>query len=156
MFKAIHIYDVDGVLVDSSHRYRNKADGSIDLEYWFENATAENIAKDSLLPMAEQYKADLDNPEIYTVICTSRAAQKADFEFIKARLGMPNKLIVRPIGNMEADSILKRRELCKLLNLRQFKKMARRFWDDNIRNLDAVRTLNVQCNLVQSKICEAK
>ena len=97
MFKAIHIYDIDGVLVDSSHRYRNKPDGSIDIDYWFSMATAENIAKDSLLPMAAQYKADLDNPEIYTVICTSRAAKKADFDFIANRLGMPNKLLVRPV-----------------------------------------------------------
>jgi phosphoglycolate phosphatase-like HAD superfamily hydrolase len=154
MIKAIHIYDMDGVLVDTSHRYRNLPDGTIDLTYWLENARPEKIALDTLLPLAEQYKADIANPEIYVVICTARQAIKADFDYIANRLGNPDKIICRPIGNSESDAKLKRRGLCKLLNLKQFQKITRKFWDDNRKNLDAVADLGLQLIHVKSKICE--
>ena len=125
--KRIHIYDLDGVLVDTSHRYRNLENGTIDLTYWLENARPEKIALDTLLPLAAQYKADLTDPDTYVVICTARQAQQADFDYIANRLGNPNKIIYRPTGNMEADAKLKRRGLCKLLNLRQFQNITRKF-----------------------------
>ena len=72
MFQRIHVYDLDGVLVDTSHRYRNLASGSIDLAYWLENRTEKNISRDKVLPLAKQYHADCLNPETYVVICTAR------------------------------------------------------------------------------------
>lgn len=141
MLKKIHVYDLDGVLVDTSHRYRNKPDGSIDLAYWFENRTEEKIAQDKLLPLAKQYIADCANPEIYTVICTARLYHALDIGFIVGRLGKPDKLIMRPEGNQERDAILKRRQLQRIFNLRQFQNLQRRFWDDNKLNLNACRDL---------------
>jgi len=153
--KRIHIYDLDGVLVDTSHRYRNLPNGTIDLTYWLENARAEKIALDKLLPLAAQYKADLANPETYVVICTARQARQADFDFIATRLGNPDKLICRPVGNMESDAKLKRRGFCRLLNLKQFQNITRKFWDDNLKNLQAVADLGLQLIHVKSTICEA-
>lgn len=141
MYKRIHTYDLDGVLVDTSHRYRNKQDGSIDLDYWIENRTSEKIAQDKILPLAKQYMADCLNPETYTIICTSRAYHVLDIQFIVGRLGAPDKLIMRPVGNTEKDAILKRRQLQRLFNLRQFQKLPRKFWDDNPLNLEACRPL---------------
>lgn len=154
MFKKIHVYDCDGVLVDSAHRYRNKPDGTIDLDYWFKMRTPENIMRDELLPLAKQYKADCANPEIYTVICTSRASDPADIRFINEKLGAPNKLIMRPFGNMEGDAILKRRALSRLFNLRQFAKLPRFFWEDNKKNLQACEHLFTMVFHVHSEICE--
>ena len=154
MYKRIHTYDLDGVLVDTSHRYRNKPDGSIDLQYWFENRTEEKIAQDKILPLAKQYMADCLNPEIYVMICTSRAYHVLDIQFIIGHLGAPDKLIMRPVGNMENDAKLKRRQLQRLFNLRQFAKLPRRFWDDNPRNLNACRDLFTQVFHVPSHITE--
>lgn len=67
----IIIFDLDGTVIDTSHRYRDLPCGKIDLDYWFANSTPEMIAKDKLLPLANvwrRYKA-----EGYTiVVCTAR------------------------------------------------------------------------------------
>lgn len=152
MFKRIHTYDLDGVLVDTSHRYRNKPDGSIDLDYWF--AKRHLINDDTLLPLAKQYQADCANPEIYVIICTARVEHINDITFITEKLGAPNKLLMRPYGNMENDAVIKRRQLQRIFNLRQFQKLPRRFWDDNKINLEACRDLFTQVFHVPSRITE--
>lgn len=154
--KKIHVYDLDGVLVDSSHRYRNKPCGAIDLDYWFKMRTPENVARDSLLPLARQYVRDCQNSEIYTVICTSRSQEIEDIRFIYDNLGAPNKLIMRPHGNMESDSILKRRQLMMLFNLRQFARLPRRLWEDNQKNIAALHDLFSECFHIASNITETK
>ena len=153
MIKRIKVYDLDGVLVDTSHRYRNNADGSIDLNYWFANRTSEKIAQDKLLPMSEQYRRDIANPETYVIICTARSDDfSADVKFIRERLGMPDKLLMRPTGNKEGDAKLKRKQLSRLFNLKQFRHVPRFFWDDNIKNLAACVTLFTKVFHVESEI----
>ena len=154
MYKRIHVYDLDGVLVDTSHRYRNLENGAIDLDYWLANRTEEKIAQDKLLPLAEQYRKDCNNPEIYTVICTSRAYHTLDLQYISGVLGQPDKLIMRPVGNTEKDAQLKRRQLQRIFNLRQFQKLPRRFWEDNPKNLEACRDLFSQVFHIPSRITE--
>lgn len=152
MLTKIHIFDLDGVLVDTSHRYRNKPNGSIDIAYWFAMRSAASIARDTLLPMATQYKKDCADSEVYTIICTSRIYDTLDVEYIAKHLGLPDKLIMRPKDNLEADHILKYRQLQRLFNLRQFAKLTKRFWDDNIKNVYAISELGVQCFHIQSDI----
>lgn len=152
MYKKIHVYDLDGVLVDTSHRYRNKPDGSIDLDYWFANRTAKKISKDKLLPLAAQYTADTLNPEIYTVICTARAYHVLDIQFIVGYLGKPDKLIMRPEGNMRNDALLKYAQLNSLFNLRQFARLPRKLWEDNRRNIAVLRPLFHATMYVPSRI----
>ena len=48
----LFIFDLDGTVIDSSHRALANADGSITLDFWRENSTAEMIAKDKLFPLA--------------------------------------------------------------------------------------------------------
>ena len=141
MLKAIHTYDLDGVLVDSSHRYRNKSDGTIDLDYWIANRVPEKIALDKLLPHSWQYVDDILNPSIYVIICTSRVWTAIDQEFIDKELGQPDVLLMRPVGNTQADATLKRRQLQRIFNLRQFKGLPRILWEDNLRNIEALRDL---------------
>ena len=60
--KRIAIYDMDGTIVCSMHRYRTIVDNGIeriDLDYW--RANEYRALDDSLLPLAEQYKNDLDD-----------------------------------------------------------------------------------------------
>ena len=56
MIKRIVTYDLDGVLVDTSARYRNLPNGSIDLEYW--RANCHRVNSDKLLPLSVQFIAD--------------------------------------------------------------------------------------------------
>lgn len=150
MFKKIHVYDLDGVLVDTSHRYRNKANGSIDLDYWI--AHSHKVDCDTLLPLASQYASDCLNPEIYTVLCTARQQHPRDIAFIQGRLGVPNKLIMRPYGDNTPDAKLKRRFLARLFNLRQFKTLPRFFWEDNPLNIAACENLFTRCFFIPSEI----
>ena len=53
--KRIAIYDMDGTIVCSMHRYRTIVDNGcerIDLDYW--RANEYRALEDSLLPLAEQ------------------------------------------------------------------------------------------------------
>ena len=136
--KRIHIYDIDETLVNSSHRYRNKPCGSIDLDYWIKHSTPEKLALDSLLPLADQYKADLSDKHTYVVIATARPCAAHDYNYIRERLGTPQHMISRPIGDSRPDVVLKVLGLRKLLSLKQFSGIAGKFWDDNPLNIAAV------------------
>jgi len=96
MIEKIHIYDMDGTIVSSLHRYRTKVKNGkemIDLEHWLENE--HKAGNDSFLPHAAQYWDDLRNPLIYVVIATARVLNKADKDFINQRLGKPDHIISR-------------------------------------------------------------
>lgn len=151
MIKQVHIYDLDGVLVDTSHRYRNNPDGTIDLDHWFLMRTKKNIARDRLLPLAKQYQQDNLNPQTYVIVCTSRVWHTDDIEFIVGRLGAPDKLIMRPENNYQADDVLKLQALKSFFQLKQFRDIPKTFWDDNRRNLNAVAMLGIRCIHVPSK-----
>ena len=150
MIKRIEVFDCDGVLVCSQHRYRNKPDGTIDLDYWIENRTPDKIARDTLLPHAKRYMASNADPEVYTVICTSRVWNVHDIEYIVGYLGAPDKLIMRPVDNFEGDAILKVRELKRLFNLKQFQLLPRFLWEDNKKNINALRDMFTLCYYVDS------
>lgn len=154
--KTLITFDLDGVLVDSSHRYRNLPNGSIDLDYWRENCVPDMIARDTLLPHADDYRAAVADPLVYTVICTAREACPITVDYIADNLGMPDKLIMRPRGNMRPDGELKRAQLAPLFNLRQFNRLRRYFLDDNPRNLRACNHLFDRVILVPSHITGTK
>lgn len=68
---GIIIFDLDGTIIDTSHRYRNTPEGHCDLDFWFANSTPEMIARDALLPLAEtmRFLHDLGHT---IVVCTAR------------------------------------------------------------------------------------
>jgi hypothetical protein len=132
MFKEIHIYDMDGTVVCSMHRFKTTIEGKIDLAYWIENCTPEKIANDSLLPLAKQYQEQLANPEIYVVIATARVMEQADFDFVKNVLGQPNKIISRNgRDDMRKGATMKIAGLRFLNNLLPFKNLKKFFYEDN-------------------------
>jgi len=142
----IFVYDLDQTLIDSSHRYRNLPSGSIDLPYWIKNATPENIAKDSLLPLAKHYQAALANPAIYVIVATARAMGASDYAYLYNKLGKPDYIISRQgQADRRPDAVLKVNGLRKLFNLKQFQTATKVFWDDNPINLKAVACLHVRC-----------
>jgi hypothetical protein len=137
--KRVAIYDMDGTIVDSSHRYRTIVDDNgerIDLDYWRENEY--RAMEDQLLPMAEQYKQDLADPECYVIIATARVMNEPDWAFVTNKLGMPDYFISRPKDSSISGKLLKINGLAKFFNLMNFKNAEFVFYEDNIQYLKAV------------------
>ena len=80
--KKIAIFDLDGTVIDSEHRTPNKADGTLDLERYFELKTRENIFRDTILPLADRMKEMYDSGDWHIVICTARDMDQDDFDFL--------------------------------------------------------------------------
>jgi hypothetical protein len=141
MIKEIHIYDMDGTIVDSSHRYRTIHNGekvTIDLPHW--RANEKNYFNDSLLPLAEQYKKHIADPSVYVIIVTARTVAHVEqsAQWIKDNLGWPDVMRCRPNGSNESGAVLKVNQLKQILNLKQFAKLKRFFYEDNSSYLNAV------------------
>ena len=129
MIKNISIFDLDGTIIDSSHRQATLPDGTLNLEHWFENATAEKIFDDTVLPLATQVRRRQKAGD-FVMVCTARNMSDADFEFLQNAGICPDKIISRPAGNMEADGVLKAKQLRSFFNLKQFAKANKVMFDD--------------------------
>jgi hypothetical protein len=131
MLNEIHVFDCDGVLVDSSHRYRTLPSGTIDLPHWIENNTPDKVARDTLRSHYGTYATSLKNSSIYTIIATARQCIKHDFDYFRSVIGWPNKLIYRQYGDTRSDWKIKLAGLRQLLGLRQFRTCPVTVWEDN-------------------------
>jgi hypothetical protein len=67
----------------------------------------------------------------------------ADFEFLQNEGICPDKIISRPKGNMEADGILKAKQLRSLFNLKQFKKASKVMFDDAASVRSSLRKIGI-------------
>jgi hydroxymethylpyrimidine pyrophosphatase-like HAD family hydrolase len=137
--KRVQIYDMDGTIVDSTHRYRTISENGIekiDLEYW--RANEYRAMDDSLLPLADQYKADLADPECYVIIATARVLNEPDIKFINEILGKPDYIISRKPDSSISGGVLKVNGLRKFFNLKNFKNAAFVFYEDNAAYLKKV------------------
>lgn len=139
MIKRIHVYDCDGILLNSLHRYKTDETGErIDLPFWRENDTHDNIMLDSDDVLADHYRESLANPEIYVIIATSRACIKNDSNYmaIAEKLGMPNKFVHRKGENDNRRSFdLKIAGVKPILNLKNMKNAVVHVYEDNYENL---------------------
>lgn len=137
--RRVHIYDMDGTLVDSTHRYRTIIDPSgerIDLQHWRENE--HRAYDDQLLPLAAQYREDLADSETYTIIATARVMNEPDWRFLKDKLGEPDYIISRPKDSTVSGKVLKCNGLARFFNLLNFREAEFVFYEDNIQYLKAV------------------
>ena len=137
--KKVSIYDMDGTIVCSLHRYRTIVDENgerIDLGYWRENEY--RALDDSLLPLAEQYKKDLKDESCFVIIATARVLRSPDYTFIDSVLGNPDYIISRNDGDNISGGKLKINGLAKFFNLKPFKDAEFTFYEDNTNYLKAV------------------
>jgi len=137
--RKISIYDMDGTIVDSSHRYRTITENGItriDLEYWRENEY--RAMDDGLLPLAEQYRAELNDSSVYVIIATARVMGPADWQFVNEILGAPRYFVSRKPGETISGGQLKINGLQKFFNLKQFRKADAVFYEDNVQYLKKV------------------
>ena len=140
----IRIYDLDGTIIDSSHRARHDKNGKLDLDHWKENNTKENIFKDDLLPMYWQLVADYKNGD-YIILCTAREMNKYDIQFLHEMGIYYDTILNRKEGEQTADYKLKRRLLNPYFNLKPFQKIEKYFYDDNDSNLVAIGDMGATC-----------
>ena len=93
---AYVIFDLDGTVIDSSHRHASKPDGSIDLKHWFDNAKPHMICQDKLLPLVRSMRL-LHSAGHHIIICTARCLQEADLVFL-ANNNLPYSAILSRAG----------------------------------------------------------
>jgi hypothetical protein len=149
------IFDLDGTVLDSSHRHATLADGSLDLAHWIENNTPEKIAQDSLLPLVGVWYEAKNNGSIIGV-CTARVLQDADYAFL-ADNGLEFEFCLsRKLGDNSGDADLKEnllREYARSKNV-QFDKFCQSidlFLDDNLNVLKRLETLSIKT--LDAKLC---
>ena len=78
---AYVIFDLDGTVIDSTHRQNTLPDGSLDLDHWIAHNKPEMIMRDSLLPLATSMKA-IKTAGHTVIVCTARAFQVTDQELL--------------------------------------------------------------------------
>ena len=100
------IYDLDGCIIDSSHRKNTRLDGSLDLEHWIENNTPEKIAMDRTLPLVSLLRKNCRGGH-KIVLCTARVIQNADYQWFMNNDVPFHYLLSRPEGCLMADHELK-------------------------------------------------
>ena len=143
LFPKIRIYDLDGTIIDSSHRAKYE-NGKLDLDHWRENNTKENIFKDDLLPMYWQLVNDYKNGDII-ILCTARELNQWDWEYIHSMGIYYDYVKSRPVGETMTDWKLKRNLLNPFFNLKPFQKLAKYFYDDNDLNLAQLSDMGATC-----------
>lgn len=136
--KMIKIFDLDETVINSKHRYRNLPCGSIDLAFWIKQATPDNIAKDSLLPLASEYHKAIACPLTVVIVATARACTNSDFLYVAKNLGVPNHFISRRHGDSRPDAMLKVLGLQRLFDANMWHDAQGIFFDDNPLNIAAV------------------
>ncbi len=102
------IFDLDHTVIDSSHRQLTKADGSLDLDAWRDNCTAEMIHKDKLLPLAAVMRRAYENGH-NVIICTARVMSSHDIAFLASHNLRYTTLLSRAEGDDGCDAELKER-----------------------------------------------
>ena len=136
----ICIYDLDGTIIDSSHRATHDEKGNIDLKGWKEKSTKDFIFQDSLMPLYTQLVKDYKNGHM-VIICTARELGKWDYEYINMHNIYYDRIISRPKGNTTTDWKLKENQLRYLFQLPQYRDKQKIFYDDNGNNLFALAGL---------------
>ena len=100
------IFDLDHTVIDSSHRQITRADGSLDLAAWRRNNTRENIMRDSLLPLANEWRR-LAKKQVTIVICTARVMGEHDYEYLRRHGLRWDACLSRREGDTTPDADLK-------------------------------------------------
>ena len=139
----LFIFDLDDTTINSQHRQGDKS-----LADWIANNTPENVAKDSLLPLAHSWRT-IDQSRDIVVIMTSRVIADADLAFL-ARSDLRYRFIYSrpegseiPCGQLKAAMV---RQCARDLgwSLARLTKQAYMF-DDSGEVREALTAMGVRC-----------
>ena len=148
-----YIFDLDHTVIDSSHRQLTRADGTLDLDNWIANCTAEKINQDKLLPLARLMRSAYSNGH-HVVICTARVLSVHDHCFLADHNLRADYILSRAMGDNRGDAEMKRQKLLALFaDLKiPFARWTRNatFYDDNQGVLNMAEKLGIRTrNAVQ-------
>lgn len=145
--ETIVIFDLDGTVIDSSHRHLSKPDGSLDLDHWIENCTADKIAADKLLPLATAMRRMMSAGH-HIVICTARVMGPHDLAFLDNNNLPYHALLSRADGDTRRDGDMKVCLLNKYLFDRGYASIREAnciMFDDNLSVIEAMTKQGVIC-----------
>jgi hypothetical protein len=141
------IWDLDGTVIDSSHRYSTLANGDIDLPRWIADNTKANIEQDKLLPLARLMRSNYRQGDT-VIICTARVLGIHDHCFLADHGIKANFILSRAIGDNRGDAEMKRAKLIALFaDLKiPFARWTRNatFYDDNQGVLDMAEKIGIR------------
>lgn len=123
------IFDLDHTAIDATHRgaFDSKGDGCLDT--WIANSTPENIARDSLLPLANEWRKLLrKGAEI--IVCTSRVMSSADLKFLRDNGLHYHRMLSRPATGYDGSTAQMKHDLLSSLGWSGLCKNAVMFDDD--------------------------
>jgi len=145
---AYVIFDLDGTVIDSTHRQNTLPDGSLNLADWLENNTHEKIMQDTLLPLAAQMR-NIKAAGHTVIICTARSFQIADQEFLASHgLSYDVYLSRGAIGDNRPDGQLKVELLTEYFVSQGFtcaKEANAIMFDDNLKVIAAMLSIGINC-----------
>lgn len=139
--KYIKIFDIDGVLLSSLHRYATKTikgKEKLDLDYWVENQHL--CVNDSILPHAELYKKSIQTKNTFVIIATSRLLLSDDYMTIGKLLGMPDGIVSRLHDEQDTQK-MKIKGIERIINdcnLHHVKSDNIIMYEDNAKNLKSI------------------
>ena len=142
------IWDLDGTVIDSSHRYYTLPNSQdIDLPKWIAENTRANIEKDTLLPLARLMKSNYRQGDI-VIICTARVLGIWDHVFLADNGIKAHFILSRAKGDNRGDAELKRQKLFALfadlkVPFARWSK-ASTFYDDNKNVLEMAKALGIR------------
>ena len=147
------IWDLDGTVIDSSHRYSTLPNGDINLPRWIQDNTRENIERDSLLPLARLMRSNYRMGDI-VIICTARVLGIWDKVYLADHGIKAQFILSRALGDNRGDAEMKRAKLLALFADLQipFARWTRNatLYDDNLGVLDMAKKLGIRTrNAVQ-------
>lgn len=146
--KVFHVFDLDGTVIDSSHRQAAKPCGAFDLEHWREHSTPEKIFQDTLLPRAHSMRRQYYSGN-YVIICTARIMSEADFQFLDRHSLFADAVLFRPDGCNDADADLKEYMLDEFFDGMDLTLDNERvvMYEDNLSVIERMRKRGVLCSV---------
>ena len=158
----LYIFDLDHTTIDSSHRSHTLEGGALNLAAWRENSTPEMIARDSLLPLGEQWRdmvaRGLDGTNVQIAIITARVMGAADLQYLDDNGLAYDYLYSRTEGDTSNDAALKKIMLFDLArdmgrSITWLQNFAW-FYDDNLGVIEMGCSLGI--NMVNSTLYNQK
>ena len=141
--RFVNVFDLDCTLIDSSHRINSTGnpDDGLDLDYWVDNSTLENIMKDKILPLVDVFH-EFSKTNFTNIAVTARNMTEGDYEYLKHH-DLHFDMILHRGDSQELDHILKERKLDKLFAESDLKPFLA--FDDKEDNLDIFKQFGFTC-----------
>ncbi len=144
---AYVIFDLDGTVIDSTHRQNTLPDGSLNLADWMENNTHEKIMQDTLLPLAAQMR-NIKAAGHTVIICTARSPHPSNHIFLAEQELGHDVFLSRGENDMRGDGQLKIDLLTEYFKGEGFaspRDANAIMFDDNLKVIAAMLSIGITC-----------